>query len=217
MHLLFDFDGTLVNSFNCVMKKTMVLAEEFGLRKIQEDEIEGLRDLSSTEVIKFFKVPIYRIPILISQMRKHLLHEMPTLIPVAGIQQMLEQLYNEKCTLGILTSNSVENVERWLGINNMRHFFTFIHAESKCFSKKYLIKKTLVKYKIEKSKAIYIGDETRDIDAAKKNNIIAVAVTWGYNSEKALLKYEPSFVARNPNDLSAFLMQAKQGVSKNEE
>ena len=73
MHLLFDFDGTLVDSFHCVMNKTTLLAEEFAFRKIQQHEIEGLRDLSSTDVIKFLKVPMYKIPLLISKMRKHLL------------------------------------------------------------------------------------------------------------------------------------------------
>lgn len=205
MYLLFDFDGTLVNSFNCVMKKAMLLADEFSFRKIQEQQIESLRDLSSTEVIKFLNVPIYKIPILISKMRKHLHHEMPTLMPVTGIQTVLEKLYNEKFTIGILTSNSVENVETWLDINNMRHLFSFIHAESTYFSKKYLIKKTLAKYQIDKSKAVYIGDETRDIDAAKKNHIISVGVTWGYNSEKIILKYTPSFVAKSPADILTYL------------
>ena len=207
MHLLFDFDGTLVNSFDCVMKKAMLLADEFSFRKIHQEEVVGLRDMSSTEIIKFFNIPFYKIPSLISQMKKHLHHEMATLTPVAGIQQLLEQLYNAKFTLGILTSNSVENVEKWLNINNMRYLFTFIHTESNYFSKQYLIKKTLKKYKIDKTKAIYIGDETRDIDAAKKNNISSVAVTWGYNSEKAILKYEPSFVAKAPEDILTFVLK----------
>lgn len=83
----------------------------------------------------------------------------------------------------------------------MRHLFSFIHAESTYFSKAYLIKKTLAKYQLDKSQAVYIGDETRDIDAAKKNHIISVAVTWGYNSEKTILKYEPSFIAKIPADI----------------
>lgn len=201
MHLLFDFDGTLVNSFHCVMQKTILLADKFGFRKIQEHEIESIRDLSSIEIVKFLKIPIYRIPMLIFQMRKHIHQEIPTLAPVDGIQQILEELYNAKFPMGILTSNSVENVEKWLEINNLRHVFAFIHAESKFFSKKNLIKKTLAKYAIDKSQAVYIGDETRDIDAAKKNNIKSVAVTWGYNSEKAILKYEPSVIVKNPKDI----------------
>ena len=201
MHVLFDFDGTMVDSFNCVMEKAILLADEFGFRKIHEHEIESLRDLSSTEVIKFLEVPLYKIPTLIFKMRKHLHHKMPTLMPIAGIQQTLEKLHNTKCPIGILTSNSVENVKLWLDINDMSHFFNFIHSESSYFSKRSLLKKTLKKYKIDKSQVFYIGDETRDIDAAVKNNIKSVAVTWGYNSEKALLKSQPTFIARIPQDI----------------
>ena len=60
-------------------------------------------------------------------------------------------------------------------------------------------------YKIDKSKAYYIGDETRDIEAAKKNHIKSIAVTWGYNSETALEKYDPSYIAKTPKDLLTIL------------
>ncbi|WP_035890410.1 HAD hydrolase-like protein [Legionella norrlandica] len=201
MHLLFDFDGTLVDSFNCVMNKGLLLAEQHGFRKIQQHEIDALRDLSSVEVLKYLKIPIYKIPQLILQMRKYLHQEIPSLMPVPGIQQIIEQFYYAKLNMGILTSNAVNNVEEWLELNNMRQFFTFIHTESKYFSKGRLIKKVLKKYKIDKSKVVYIADETRDIEAAHKNNIRSLAVTWGYNSEQVLLKYKPSAVVRKPNEL----------------
>ena len=134
-------------------------------------------------------------------MRSHLRHEIPTLKPIAGIPSLLEQLYDENNTLGIVTSNSLDNVEKWLEINQLRHVFDFIHTESRYFSKKRALKKILTKYHFEKSQTAYIGDETRDIDAAKKNNITSVAVTWGYNSEQALLKYQPVFVAKTPKDI----------------
>ncbi len=200
MHLIFDFDGTLVNSFSCVMEKALLLADEFSLKKIHLDDIEDLRDLSSIEIIKHLNIPHYKVPKLITQMRKHLHHKIATLTPVPGIKDTLEQLHRAKFTLGILTSNSVENVNLWLETNNLHHIFSFVHA-SNYFSKKKLIKKTLTHYKIDPANAMYIGDETRDIDAAKTNNIISVAVTWGYNSEKALLKYQPSFIVKDPKDL----------------
>lgn len=207
MYVLFDFDGTLVNSFNCVMQKALLLAEQFSFRKIQEKDIDGLRDLSSTELIRFFNIPIYKIPVLISKMREYLQQEMVSLLPVQGIHQVLEQLHDRKFTLGILTSNSVNNVEIWLDINNLHHLFSFIHTESNFFSKKSLIKKTLSKYRIDKSQAVYIGDETRDIIAAKKNHITSIGVTWGYNSQKIILKYEPTFIAQTPKDILHHLVR----------
>lgn len=201
MHILFDFDGTLVDSFECVMKKALLLAEEFSLKKIPEQELDRLRDLSSLDIIKLFNVSLYKLPALIGKMREHIRQEVPNLPPVAGIVDVLQRLYAEKFTLGILTSNSVDNVERWLNLNDLRALFSFIHSESNFFSKKQLIKKTLVQYQINKSQVIYIGDETRDIDAARKNKISSLAVTWGYNSEKILLKSEPTFIAKVPKDI----------------
>jgi len=201
MHLLFDFDGTLVDSYHCVLAKTRLLACEHYFRNLSDDDIEALRDLSSGEIIKFLKIPLYKIPKLIREMRKHLHNEMQHLTPFPTMYSVVERLYNNNCSLGILTSNSVDNVAKWLDINDMSRFFDFIHTESNYFSKKYLLKKTLSSYKIDKSQAYYIGDETRDIEAAKKNKVKSIAVTWGYNSEKALLKSQPSFIAKVPNDL----------------
>lgn len=201
MYLIFDFDGTLVNSFNCVMEKTMLLADAFNFRKPDRSEIESLRDLSSREIIKSLNIPFYKIPRLIAAFRKELQAEIPRLPPVTHIQGVLEKLFESGHVLGILTSNSVDNASNWLELHQLRHYFNFIHHESRYFSKKYLLKKTLQKYKIDKTGTFYIGDETRDLDAAAQNEVQAIAVTWGYNSEKILRQHRPSFVAEKPEDL----------------
>ena len=201
MYLLFDFDGTLVDSFNCVMEKAILMAEEFHFQTMSDKDINDLRDLTSKELLKLLNIPVYKIPKLIHHMRKHLRNEMHSLAPSRHIRPVVEKLYNANVPLGILSSNSVENVSKWLDSHDMRHFFNFIHTESNYFSKKYLLKKTLKTYRMDKSNTYYICDETRDIDAATKNNIKSIAVTWGYNSEKALLQYQPAFIARHPDDI----------------
>ena len=104
-YLIFDFDGTLVDSFHIVMKKFNLLADEFNFRKINDDEINTLRHLTS--------------------------------------------------------------------------------------------------------QAFYIGDETRDIEAAKASNINSIAVTWDFNSEIVLLEHEPHFIARKPEDILAIFKKIK--------
>ena len=206
MYLLFDFDGTLVDSFDCVMKKAMLLATQYRFKCFSTEEINQLRDLSSKELIKTLNIPIYRLPQLIHHMRKHLRQEMPHLPPATDIYPVVKKLKQAGFSLGILTSNSIENVSIWLESHQMKDFFNFIHNESNYFSKRYLIKKTIKTYQINKERTFYIGDETRDIEAAHKNHIQSVAVTWGYNSEKALSKYAPSFIARHPDDLLSILL-----------
>jgi phosphoglycolate phosphatase len=49
---------------------------------------------------------------------------------------------------------------------------------------------------------MYIGDEVRDIDAAKKAEVAAVSVTWGYNTEEVLTKNNPKIIIKTPSELS---------------
>lgn len=199
MYLIFDFDGTLVDSFSAIIEKFNLLASDFNFRKVSIEEIETLRNLNSKELIKYLKIPIYKMPRVLHRARKYFQEEMHKLFPFAGIPQTLHELSIAGFTLGIVTSNSRENVTSWLTQHDMRKYFKFIHVESNYFGKKRILKKVMRTNKIEK--AFYIGDETRDIEAAKQCNILSIAVTWGFNSEKILTQCHPNYIARVPDDI----------------
>jgi len=201
MHFIFDFDGTLINSFERIIEKFNLTSIHFGLNPIKPHEVESLRDLSSKELIRHLNIPLYQIPRVILHARKALKDEIPTLSSFSNLPDVLQKLYDSKIHLSILTSNSIENVTTWLKIQGLDAYFHCIHSESYYFGKKRLLRNILKKYKIDKSKAFYIGDETRDIEAAKHNGIYSIAVTWGFNSEKALLQHEPHYLVRKPDDL----------------
>lgn len=201
MHLIFDFDGTLVDSFDSIIERYNSLADEYNLKRISRTESYKLKDLSSLELIKHLKIPIYKIPRVLYKLRKQMSSEIPKLKTFLNFHQVLQKISDANFSLGILTSNSEENVLAWLNTNNMRQFFNFIYIDANYFGKKQLIKKILTKYDINKYQTFYIGDETRDIEAAKQNDIYSIAVTWGFNSEKILLQHQPHYIARKPDDL----------------
>jgi len=201
MHLIFDFDGTLIDSFDSAIHTLNHLADEFSFRKIAQDEISQLKELSSHEFVKFLNIPFYKIPTILLKARKRMQDEIITLSPFAHIPETLQKLHDKKIVMGILTSNSVKNVTAWLKINNMQNLFHFIHSESNYFGKSHLLEKIIRQYKIDKSQAFYIGDETRDIEAAKQSGLYSLAVTWGFNIEKVLARHAPHHIARKPEDL----------------
>ncbi len=202
MYIIFDFDGTLVDSFTHIINKFNVIADKYSFKKINVKEITELKNLSSAiEIIQYLKIQIYKMPCILYEARKIIKSEMPPLPTFGNLRYVIEAMYAANFTLGILTSNSNENVTAWLNTHNMSHFFHFIQSDSSYFGKKTVLSKILKKYAIDKSAAFYIGDETRDIEAAKKNGISSIAVTWGFNSEKTLIKYQPDYIARKPNDL----------------
>ncbi len=199
MYLIFDFDGTLVDSFRMVIEKFNLLANDFNFRKIPLEEIDELRHLNSRDLIKYLKIPIYKIPSVLHRARKYLQEEMHKLTPFIGIPKTLHDLSVAGFSLGIVTSNSEENVIAWLNYHKMKQYFNFIHIESSYFGKKRILKKVMKINRIEK--AFYIGDETRDIEAAKQCSMSSIAVTWGFNSEKILSQYHPHYIARVPEDI----------------
>ena len=49
--------------------------------------------------------------------------------------------------------------------------------------------------------AVYVGDETRDIEAAKRAGFISIGVPWGYDSLRLIQKSCPDFIAETPRQL----------------
>ncbi|MEO1184701.1 MAG: HAD hydrolase-like protein, partial [Cyanobacteria bacterium J06636_27] len=69
------------------------------------------------------------------------------------------------------------------------------------FGKTTIINNVLKQKQIKTQEVIYVGDETRDIEASKKAQIKICSVTWGFNSEEALAKEHPDFLIHHPREL----------------
>ncbi|PWY56718.1 haloacid dehalogenase [Legionella qingyii] len=200
-NLIFDFDGTLADSFPIAIEQLTLLANELNLRKIEPSELEILRNLTSKELIHYLKIPFYKLPYLMHRAREQMKKEIPILSTFIDLPEVLNELKRLDCAMGIVTSNSLANVSAWLEQHQMQNIFNFIHAESSYFGKGYLLKKAIKSYSMKLDDTFYIGDETRDIEAAKKCHIHSIAVTWGFNSESLLTRYNPTHIARNPQNI----------------
>jgi phosphoglycolate phosphatase len=208
MHLIFDFDGTLVDSFECVIELFNQLADDYNFRKIAPQEMDELRHLSSKELIALFHIPFYKMPMVLYNARKSLHDNITLLNPFNDIPQIIDQLFKAGFSLGIVSSNSEENVISWLKYHQLHEYFNFIQAGASYFGKKRALKKTIRLNRI--NQAFYIGDETRDIDAASYSNIYSMAVTWGFNSEKILSEHQPHYIAHTPKDILTISLQHQQ-------
>lgn len=201
MHLIFDFDGTLVDSFDCVVDQFNQLAEDFHFNKIDVAHKQELRHLNSKDLIALFSIPFYKMPLVVYRARKSLHDNITLLPPFDTIPSIISTLEQQGFSLGIVSSNSEENILTWLRHHKLEEHFSFIHAGSSFFGKKRALKKVIKHHGIES--AFYIGDETRDIDAAKDTNLYSMAVTWGFNSEQILTVHKPHCIARIPEDIIA--------------
>jgi phosphoglycolate phosphatase-like HAD superfamily hydrolase len=199
--IIFDFDGTIADTVDALVNIANRLAKEFGYAQIDPRELTLLRNLTSREIIKYSGVSLFRIPFLAKRVKGELKNKIPELKPIPGIRDALTALKTEGHRLGIITSNSQENVTEFLRINDLHHLFEFIHSGVTIFGKTTIINSVLRQKQIKPEKVIYIGDETRDIEASKKANIKVIAVTWGFNSPEVLAKQNPCFLVHHPSEL----------------
>lgn len=198
--IIFDFDGTIADTFLHTMKITNILSDEFNFKKVHYDEIDFLKGKSLQEIIKHLNVPVLKIPNIVAKARNELQKDIESIEPIDGLKQTLPLIKQAKVQMGILTTNSKDNVEKFLSINQME-IFDFIHSTSRVLGKNHGLRKLMQNHKLRTHELLYVGDETRDIEAAKKEGIKVIAVTWGYNSHAVLQKFSPDFIAHTPEEL----------------
>ena len=199
--LIFDFDGTIADTLAAAVNVYNGLAGSYSLRTIAMEEIPALQDFELKELLKHLGISKLRVPSLLTKGRKALRADITQLSLNDGMEELLPKL-REHCTcFGILTSNSTENVEAFLEAKGMRDLFTFISSTSKLSGKHKHLRAIEKTFSLDRSKMLYVGDETRDIRASKKAGIHVAAATWGFNSPEALQSQKPTFLLESPEDL----------------
>lgn len=208
--IVFDFDGTIADTLDALITVINRLASEFRYKQATRAEIEQLKELNSREVINHSGVSIFRIPFLLRKVKLELANEIPKIDPIPGIKEVLLHLKTQGNQLGIITSNSQQNVSSLLQKNDAQDLFDFIYAETSLFGKHRVINKFLLKENLSSEEVVYVGDETRDIEAAKKSRVKVIAVSWGFNSKQVLAAHNPDFLIDRPEELIAVIESLQQ-------
>lgn len=199
--VIFDFDGTLADTLDAIVKITNRLAGEYGYKPTAPEELTQIRNLSSREIVKQSGISLFKLPFLLKRVKADLRNDIQQLNPIVGIKESLIKLKAEGNRLGILTSNSEENVISFLKKHEMIELFSFIYSGTQLFSKHKIILNIIKRNKLNPEEVIYVGDETRDIEAAKKINSKVIAVSWGFNTKEALARHNPDFLIHQPSEL----------------
>jgi len=202
--LIFDFDGTIADTFTPVVAILNALASEFGYRQAEPGELPTLTQLEPRELAKRMGLPFHKLPLLAVRVRKEMAKNMPNVRPCKGIVPALTELRQRGVGIGILTSNSRENVSAFLA-HNPDLTFDFISTGSGLFSKQKRLRRLLDKRGFALAHTSYVGDETRDIEAAKSLGMRMIAVGWGFSAAQLLSAKRPDHLIMDPAELLALV------------
>lgn len=210
-YVVFDFDGTLVDSKALFVSIYNELAQKKGYRLMTSDVIEHLRDMSIPERCKFLKVPMYRIPFLVTAFLKMYREDIALLKLNNGIKEMLEEFSYSGIQYAIISTNSKETIEEFLKLKNITGFDDIFCSKS-IFGKHKLLTKFLKSKKMSPDNIIYVGDEARDIEACRKVGVEVAWVSWGYDSFNAIERLKPKYILNHPSELFMLVSALKKNA-----
>jgi phosphoglycolate phosphatase len=187
---IFDFDGTLADSFRFFVETFNDLAAEYGFERIEERDLDTLRGLSARQMMERMRVPTWRLPAIGHRMRSRMGEDAHRIALFEGVPEMLERLSAGGVALSIVTSNSQENVTRILGPQHAA-LVAYYECGASLFGKRPKLRRVLERSSVTAGEAICIGDELRDVDAAERERIAFGGVAWGYARADALAAREP--------------------------
>ncbi len=190
---IFDLDGTLVDSFPWFLQHANHVADTFSFRHIAPEDIDRLRRAGPREILAHLDVPLWKLPMIARHMRRLKSQHVGDLALFPGASEMLHALKDGGMTLALVSSDSETNARQQLGDDNAALFSEFACGAS-LFGKAAKFRRVLKRLGIAPAHAIAIGDEVRDIEAARAAGIACGAVTWGYAAPEKLRALGPDLV-----------------------
>jgi phosphoglycolate phosphatase len=200
--IIFDMDGTIADSFDYVAE---FMASEAGMGPLSAGQKKELRGLSMVGMARKLGYQWWQGPMLFFKGRRRMHQAIKNLRSFAGVPELIRKLHNEGHELFVLSTNSLSNVRLFLQQQKLHKYFLEIYGGVGVFSKAPALRQLLREQNLDVYQAVYVGDEQRDVDAAKQIGMRAVAVTWGFADRKNLQAMKPAGLADTPEELLRIL------------
>lgn len=204
--VIFDFDGTIADSLPAVIQVFEQLTNR--PEKYTLQQVEAFRDLSVPELMRALKIPRWKAPLLLMRGRKVITGKLQGIPLHKGIVGTIKQLHADGIPLYVLSSNSTENVHAYLRQHDLQQYFLGAYGGASLLGKAPRILKLIENEQLDIAGSWYVGDEIRDVTAARAVGLKAASVTWGYNTFAALSTKSPDAIVDTPAELLKTLENA---------
>lgn len=205
--IVFDFDGTIADSFDFVLD---FLVEESGKPPIEDPKKRAVyRSFSMLAIARQLGISWWRLPRLLFTGRQVMAMRMPTIKPIHGMLEVVEELHKAGFKLMVVSTNSERTIRIFLKQYDIEDYFGRVIGGVGVFGKAPALRRLLRSENLNASDVMYVGDEVRDVEASTAVKIPVIAVSWGFSSEPFLRKAKPYVVVATPGDLIAVILDAK--------
>lgn len=208
--VIFDFDGTLADSAAWMMRAVNPMARRYGFKTVTDEEIEMLRGRSTREVIRYLRVSPWKLPLIARAGKKLMAADAHTIPLFPETSKMLRALHEAGVKIAVVSSNSEQVIRRVLG-EELGNLITLYACGASLFGKARKFKQ-VTRQGVARDKIICIGDETRDIEAARAVGLDCGAVGWGYAKPSILAQHGPTVSFNSMSEIISYVSASKVAV-----
>lgn len=199
-YLLFDFDGTIADSIKPMFGLLNKIAPRFNKNPVSWEEFEQLRDMSISQIVKKLKLPMGKLALALPMILNEYHKIVDTLELFPGIRNLLESLSEMGVGFALLSSNRDENVNSFLDKYELKGF-DWVEGTDGVLAKQRRLAKMIRKHKLNKDNLFYVGDEYRDIQAARHCKVKIISVSWGLHTRTHLQAANPDYLVDSPQQI----------------
>ena len=206
--IIFDWDGTLMDSIGLIVESMHVAGEAHGFRTTDQavKDIIGLSLMHGIEILYPQASDTQKLAIQQSYAEYYIpnSHRTPFFMP---IDEMLLTLKQQDKQLAVATGKKRKGLDRVLEASASHHYFTITRCADESGSKPdpQMLSDILDYTKQSISQAVFIGDSIYDIQMANRLGMTSIAVNYGTASSSELAAEQPTYQVDTPQELVALL------------
>lgn len=201
--LIFDLDGTISDPFAGISKSINYALEALDFEAVDPERIRPLIGPPLNEIFEILigQVSNQRMQMLVDKYRERYASVGYTEnVIYEKIPDVIATLSSSGYVLGICTSKRADYADAIIRMFGLSAYFEFIDGGDVGIHKSDQLER-LVANGIDANAAVMIGDRRFDINAAKKNGLVSVGVSWGFGDANELNAAAPDHLIHSPEQL----------------
>jgi phosphoglycolate phosphatase len=208
--IVFDWDGTLMDSTATIVKSIQAAARDLGLPIPSREAASHVIGLGLTEAMQAVLGPDVDpkyYPRMVERYRYHYLTKDHELTLFDGVPEMLEALTQQGYFLAVATGKSRVGLNRALNAAKLLTTFAATRCADETFSKPHpaMLQELTRELGQDLKRTVMIGDTTHDLLMAQNAGAAGIAVEYGAHPVDQLTACQPIFSAKNVPELHAWL------------
>lgn len=207
--IVFDWDGTLMDSAGAIAESVQAAACDLGLEPPSDETARHIIGLGLGDALRHALPDLDegRYENLAERYRHHYLSRDHELVLFAGIDALMQELTESGRWLGVATGKSRLGLDRALQHSGLGGRFHATRCADECHSKPHpqMLEELMAEFAVSPATTLMIGDTTHDLLMAQNAGVDAVAVSYGAHPRAVLEAAAPRYCAHSVEDLAVWL------------